>query len=66
MASIGRFLQFGGLVLLPIAVLSEATDVLGRESGVADMLIMLGFGVAIFYIGRIFEGYATHPRKLGK
>lgn len=58
MKALGRLLQFGGLALLPLAMMMEVTGALGRDSGVADMLLMLGFGAGIFYVGRYMEGYA--------
>ena len=58
MRSLGRFLQFLGLATLPLAMVLELSGALGRESGVADLLIAMGFGFAAFYTGRIMEGYA--------
>ena len=58
MKSLGRALQFFALVLLPLAMLMELSGALGRSAGVADMLKLLGFGIACFGIGRIIEGYA--------
>ena len=57
MRSLGRLLQLAGLIILPAAMFLELNHNLGREYGVADMLLMLGFGFAIFYIGRFIEGY---------
>ena len=61
MASIGKFMQLAGLVLLPLAILTDLTGILGRETGLADMLLMMLFGFAVFYIGRYVEGYAANP-----
>lgn len=58
MQSFGKSLQFFALVLLPLAVMMEMTGALGRDRGVADMLVMMVFGVACFGVGRIMEGYA--------
>ena len=55
--SLGRLLQIGGLVLLPVAMLMELTGQLGRQ-GVAELLIMLVAGAAAFGLGRLLEGYA--------
>jgi len=60
MKSLGRFLQLAGLMLLPLSMFMELTDGLGRAFGVSDMVVMLVFGFATFYIGRIVEGYATN------
>ena len=59
MKSLGRFLQFAGIVILPLSMFMELTDGLGRSFGVSDMVVMLVFGFAVFYVGRIVEGYAT-------
>ncbi len=58
MQSFGKSLQFLALVLLPLAVMMEMSGTLGRDRGVADMLVMMLFGTACFGIGRIVEGYA--------
>ena len=55
--SLGRLLQIGGLVLLPVAMLMELSGQLGRR-GVAELLIMLVAGAAAFGLGRLIEGYA--------
>ncbi len=57
MKSLGKLLQIVGLVLLPLAMLMEISDLLGRQ-GVAEMLLMLIVGVAAFVLGRLIEGYA--------
>jgi hypothetical protein len=59
MKSLGRALQLVGLVLLPTAMLLELSGALGRDSGVADMLLMLVFGAAAFALGRFMEGHAA-------
>ena len=59
MRIIGRGLQILALMLLPLAVILEVSDVLGRPFGVADMLLMLLYGVVAFLLGRMLEGYAT-------
>ena len=61
MGAFGKFLQVLGLALLPLSVI---LDLLGgsdplRPFGVSQMILMLGFGMAIFYIGRILEGYSN-------
>ncbi|MEE2781505.1 MAG: hypothetical protein VX431_04810 [Planctomycetota bacterium] len=57
MRSLGRLLQIGGLILLPVAMLMELSGQLGRR-GVAELLIMLLAGAAAFGLGRLLEGYA--------
>ncbi len=57
MKSFGKFLQIAGLVLLPVAILMELSNALGR-SGVAEMLIMLVAGATAFWLGRLIEGHA--------
>jgi hypothetical protein len=61
MRAFGKLLQVLGLALLP---LSMVLDLLGgsdpyRPFGVSQMVLMLGFGVAAFFIGRILEGYSS-------
>jgi hypothetical protein len=51
-------LQMAGLVLLPLSMVLELTGSLGRSFGVSQMVIMLVFGLSIFYLGRFVEGYA--------
>lgn len=58
MRTIGRLLQQIGLFALPLAILMELSGTLGRDSGVADMLILMVFGFISFSIGRVLEGYA--------
>ena len=58
MRAFGRMLQILGLVLLPLSMAMELTGSLGRGFGVSDMVIMLIFGTAAFWVGRMVEGYA--------
>jgi len=51
-------LQLAGLVLLPLAMVLELVKDLGLPFGLKDMLLMLLFGVTLFYAGRLLEGYA--------
>lgn len=57
MRSFGRALQAFALFLLPLAMFLEMSGSLGRHGGLSDMLILMGFGIACFGIGRIIEGY---------
>jgi TctA family transporter len=59
MKVLGKTLQLVGLVLLPVAMTLELTGALGRDSGLADMLLMLVFGAVAFTLGRFVEGYAA-------
>ena len=56
--SFGRLLQLIGLITLPVFIVLELTGSLSRDSGVADLLLAMVFGLALFYVGRIVEGYA--------
>ena len=56
--SFGRFLQLIGVVILPIFIGLELTGLLNRDSGIADLLLAMVFGLSLFYVGRIVEGYA--------
>ena len=58
MKSLGKLLQLFGLVLLPLAMVMEMSNMLGRN-GIAEMLIMLVAGAAAFILGRLIEGYAS-------
>jgi hypothetical protein len=61
MKALGRLLQVAGLVLLPLAMMLELTRVLGPTFGVRHMLLMLLFGGAMFFLGRLIEGYGVRP-----
>jgi TctA family transporter len=58
MRTFGRLLQILGLILLPLAILFELTKDFGLPFTLRDMLLMLVFGAAAFYLGRMMEGYA--------
>ena len=57
MGTVGRTLQILGLVMLPLAMVLELSGHLGRR-GVSEMLLMMVFGCAAFYLGRCLEGLA--------
>lgn len=59
MKEIGRTMQLVGLIALPLSMFLELTGSLGRSFGVSQMVIMLVFGTATFYFGRIIEGYSS-------
>lgn len=55
---IGKLMQIAALVLLPVSMLMQLTAAL-RANSVSVMLIMLLFGIALFGVGRLVEGYAS-------
>jgi hypothetical protein len=59
MRTLGRAMQFIGLTILPLSMIMQLTDMLGRSIGLSQMLVMMVFGAAIFYTGRMVEGLAT-------
>ena len=58
MRAVGKLLQILGLILLPLAIVLELTKDFGLPFTLRDMLLMLVFGAAAFYLGRVMEGYA--------
>ncbi len=50
-------MQWLGLAILPLGVVLEITGRLGRR-GVAELLLIMVFGFAVFHAGRYLEGYA--------
>lgn len=60
MGRIGYVLQVVGLTVLPIAMLLELSNLLGRAFGLSQMVISLVFGVCAFMLGRMLEGHAKH------
>lgn len=61
MRSLGKLMQVLGLILLPASMLMELTDEMRAPVGmssVSAMLLLMGFGVCLFGLGRIIEGYA--------
>lgn len=60
MRSFGRALQMFAMILLPLGMVLEFTGNLNsRRFGVADLLIVMCFGIACFGIGRIIESYGA-------
>ena len=61
MGVLGKFLQLLGLALLPLSIILDLFSGSGplRAFGVSQMVLMLGFGAAAFFIGRIIEGYSS-------
>jgi uncharacterized membrane protein YczE len=59
--SIGKLMQVLALLILPVAMIVELTAEMRaftQYSNLSVMLIALVFGVALFGLGRILEGYA--------
>ena len=59
MKFIGKLLQVAALIILPLSMFLQLGGALTREFGVSDMVKMLICGIALFYVGRLLEGYAT-------
>ena len=60
MQTVGKLLQVAGLVLLPVAMVMQATGGIRARTGVftvSAMLLLMVFGVVLFLLGRILEGY---------
>jgi hypothetical protein len=55
MRTLGRLLQLVGLIVLPLALVAALMPA-GLTTG--QELMALAFGAAIFWIGRLLEGYA--------
>jgi hypothetical protein len=59
--SFGKSLQLAALVILPVAMVIQLTREMRATTEVTNlsvMLIFLVFGLALFGLGRIIEGYA--------
>jgi hypothetical protein len=54
---LGKSLQVIAMTLLPISIFLEMSKTLGRNFFVADLLLMMIFGIILFFTGRMFEGY---------
>lgn len=63
MRTLAKFMQLFGLTILPLGVMMQLSGVLGRDRGVADMLIMMLVGAASFYLGWVMEGYVKGGAK---
>jgi hypothetical protein len=61
--SLGKVMQFAGLVVLPVAMLLQLTSGSGLRApagtfSVSAMLVLMVFGAVLFVLGRYIEGYA--------
>lgn len=63
MRTLAKLMQLFGLAILPLGMLAQVSGVLGRDQGVADMLIMMLVGAASFYLGWVMEGYVKGGAK---
>jgi hypothetical protein len=63
MRTIGRLLQYAGLMVPPVAIAIELTSSWKPiRDGVAGMLLLLVASVCLFAIGRLLEGHARGNR----
>jgi hypothetical protein len=63
MRTLAKMMQLFGLAVLPLGMLMQVSGALGRDRGVADMLIMMAVGAASFYLGWVMEGYVKGGAK---
>lgn len=65
LATLGKWLQIAGLITLPLAMVMQVTGGIRADTGqgfsVSAMLLLMVFGVILFALGRLIEGYAA-PR----
>jgi hypothetical protein len=61
MRMIGKLFQVAGLVILPVAIMMQLTAGVRADTGsgftVSAMLLMMVGGAAMFWMGRLLEGY---------
>ncbi|HIF31743.1 MAG: hypothetical protein ABGX07_07105 [Pirellulaceae bacterium] len=62
MVRLGKLLQLIAMVMLPLAMFLEINKSLAKEFYLADMTLMLLFGVVLFGLGRVIEGYGQAGR----
>ena len=61
MRNFGKLLQVAGLVLLPVSMMMQLTSGIRAPTGgfsVSVMLLLMVFGVGLFALGRLIEGFA--------
>lgn len=62
MRTIGKVMQVAALTLLPLSMLMQLTSAMRAPTGqssVSVMLLMMLFGIALFGVGRMVEGYGS-------
>ena len=57
--NVGKAMQVLALMLLPASMLMQLTAQM-RASSVSVMLLLMLFGIALFCVGRVVEGYGRH------
>lgn len=62
MKFLGKMLQLFGLIILPLSIVMQLSDLLGRKINLSQMVFMLVAGVTAFYLGLLIEGYAGDAR----
>lgn len=55
---IGKAMQVLALMLLPISMVMQLTAAM-RANSLSVMLLMMLFGIALFGVGRVVEGYGS-------
>jgi hypothetical protein len=56
--TIGKAMQVLALMLLPISMVMQLTAAM-RANSLSVMLLMMLFGIALFGVGRVVEGYGS-------
>lgn len=59
MYTVGRLLQFAGLVVLPLAIAMELQNAVTLRSS----LMLSGLGVIVFALGHLIQGRGTADRQ---
>lgn len=60
MRNLGKAMQVLALMLLPASMVMQVTSAM-RANSLSVMLLMMLFGIALFGVGRMVEGYGS-PR----
>ena len=58
--TIGKAMQVLALMLLPASMVMQITSQM-RANSLSVMLLMMLFGIALFCVGRMVEGYGSPP-----
>ena len=58
--NLGKAMQVSALMLLPASMVMQLTSAM-RANSLSVMLLMMLFGIALFGVGRVVEGYGS-PR----